>query len=195
MAVKTDKDFDLSDIDLIDEFLAGREAAFNEIVYRYSGKVLTLCTYFIKDREQAYDLSQEVFIKLYKSLGKFRRESRFSTWVHTVAVNTCKNKLTFWKRISLWRTRYESDPIVEKNADNPDMEVFRNERQRIVRQEIQNLPEKQREIILLKDIQDCSYEEIAIILDISQGTVKSRLHRAREALAIKLEQVLGKEFW
>ena len=189
------KQLDVTDLELIDEFLSGREGAFNELVSRYSGKVLTLCMYFLKDREQAYDMSQEVFLKLYKSLGNFRRESRFSTWVHTIAVNTCKNKLTFWKRLSLWRTRYEADPLILGVGDEPEKEVFRNERQRIVREEISLLPEKQREIILLKDIQDCSYEEIATILDISQGTVKSRLHRAREALAVRLEQTLGKEFW
>jgi RNA polymerase sigma-70 factor (ECF subfamily) len=189
------KEYELTDLELIDEFLAGREGAFNELVSRYSGKVLTMCMYFLKDRDQAYDMSQEVFLKVYRSLGKFRRESRFSTWIHTIAVNTCKNKLTFWKRISLWRTKYEADPLITGVADEPEKEVFRNERQRLVREEIYNLPEKHREIILLKDIQSCSYDEIAQILGITQGTVKSRLHRAREALAVKLEQSLGKDFW
>ena len=110
-------------------------------------------------------------------------------------MNTCKNKLTFWKRINLWRTRYEVDPLIDKIADGADKEVFKNDRQRMVQQAIHQLPQKQKEIILLKDIQSCSYDEISTILGISPGTVKSRLHRAREALAVKLEQVLGKEFW
>ena len=190
-----DRHEEISDLELVDEFKAGKEWAFNELVRRYSTKVLTLCTYYLKDKEQAYDVSQEVFIKIYRALERFRGASKLSTWIHTIAINTCKNKLSFWKRLTTWKKKYDEDPLVQKPANGPEDEVFRNERQQIVRREIAALPEIHRAIILLKDIQGCSYEEIGRILDITPGTVKSRLHRARDALAKRLEAVLGEDVW
>ncbi len=186
---------EINDLELIEEFKAGKEWAFNELVRRYSAKVLTLCTYYLKDREQAYDVSQEVFIKIYRALDRFRGASKLSTWIHTIAINTCKNKLSFWKRLTTWKKKFDEDPLTSRPADGPEDEVFRNERQQIVRREIAALPEIHRDIILLKDIQGCSYEEIGQILDITPGTVKSRLHRARDALAKRLEVVLGEDVW
>ena len=186
---------EISDLELVEEFKAGKEWAFNELVRRYSTKVLTLCTYYLKDKEQAYDVSQEVFIKIYRALERFRGASKLSTWIHTIAINTCKNKLSFWKRLTTWKKKYDEDPLVQRPANGPEDEVFRNERQQIVRREIAALPEIHRAIILLKDIQGCSYEEIGRILDITPGTVKSRLHRARDALAKRLEAVLGEDVW
>lgn len=190
-----DRHEEISDLELVDEFKAGKEWAFNELVRRYSTKVLTLCTYYLKDKEQAYDVSQEVFIKIYRALERFRGASKLSTWIHTIAINTCKNKLSFWKRLTTWKKKYDEDPLVQRPANGPEDEVFRNERQQIVRREIAALPEIHRAIILLKDIQGCSYEEIGRILDITPGTVKSRLHRARDALAKRLEAVLGEDVW
>jgi len=191
----TDGHDHISDVELIEAFKAGKEWAFNELVRRYSGKVLTLCTYYLKDRDGAYDVSQEVFIKIYRALAGFRGAAKLSTWIHTIAINTCKNKLSFWKRLTSGKKRYDEDPIVPRRTEGPEDEACRNERQRVVRREIAALPSIHRDIIVLKDIQGCSYEEVGQILDITPGTVKSRLHRAREALAKRLEVVLGQDGW
>ena len=187
MEDSVEREVEFSDAELVDEFKAGKEWAFNELLRRHSKKILTLCTYYLKDADQAYDVSQEVFIKVYRSLGKF------STWLHTIAVNTCKNKLSFWKRMKFWKQKFEVDPLSSRLPREPDFEVFQGERQRLVREEIASLADIHRQVILLKDIQGLSYEEICQILNISQGTLKSRLHRAREALAKRLTIVLGED--
>lgn len=174
---------DLADETLVDEFRAGREWAYNELVRRYSGKVLTLCTGFLRDREQAYDASQEVFLKIYRALPGFRGASKLSTWIHTIAINTCKNRVSFWRRLLAGRRGYDADPLVRRVHAAPDEDVLRSERARAVREAIGSLPVLHREIIVLKDLQGCSYEDIGRILGLTAGTVKSRLHRAREALS------------
>jgi len=180
-----------SDMELVEAFKEGREWAFNEVVRRYSSKVLTLCSYFLRDQDQAQDVAQDVFLKMYRALARFRGASKLSTWVHTISVNTCKNRLSFWKRFYSFRKRYEEDPLTKKRDDGPEQEVFRNERACLVREAIASLPAIHREILILKDIQGCSYEEIREVLGVSAGTVKSRLHRARDALGDRLRGVLG----
>ncbi|MBI2944816.1 MAG: sigma-70 family RNA polymerase sigma factor [Candidatus Wallbacteria bacterium] len=176
-----------SDVELVEQFKAGDEQAYNEIVRRYSSKVLTLCGYYLKDSDEAYDLSQEVFLKLYRGLKDFRGEAKLSTWIHTVAINACKNRLSSLRRLFFRRKGYDADPERRRQAPGPDEMVLRTERRAAVLEEIRKLPEKFREIIILKDIQDTSYESIAKILDINDGTVKSRLHRARLALQERLK--------
>ncbi len=179
-----------SDLDLVDRFKTGDEAAFNMIVHRYSAKILTLATYFLKDAEEAYDVAQEVFMKIHRSLQGFRGDSKLSTWIHTIGVNACKNKLAFWKRLTVRRKEYEQSDEVLRFVQGPDDEVEAGERARLVREQILALPEKFRVVIILKDLKGLQYEEIARILDVQEGTVKSRLHRAREALAAKLAPIL-----
>lgn len=178
------------DLELVRRFNEGDEAAFNMIVHRYSSKILTLCTYFLKKEEEAYDVAQEVFMKVHRSLERFRGDSKLSTWMHTIAVNTCKNRLSFWKRLLARRKEYEASQDVLRVPWGPEDEVERSERARLVREQILALPEKYRLVVILKDLKGLPYEEIAQILDIREGTVKSRLHRAREQLAARLSPML-----
>lgn len=181
------------DLALVERFKAGDKAAFEELVSRYSQKVLTLATYFLKDSEEAYDVAQEVFLKMHRSLHKFRGDSKLSTWIHTIGVNTCKNKLSFWKRLTMRRRQYEEARKVLEAPWTPQDEAEASERVRLIREHILALPENFRLVLILKDLKGYSYEEIAEVLNLRQGTVKSRLHRAREALAARLGPILRNE--
>lgn len=184
-----DSEPQIEDQVLVERFKRGDEAAFSMIVQRYSGKILSMASYFLKDSEEAYDVAQEVFVKMHRSLHKFRGDSKLSTWIHTIAANTCKNKLSFWKRITTRRREYEKAAKVFYQPWTPHDEAEQSERVRIIRENIFALPEKYRMVIILKDLRGHSYQEIADILEIQEGTVKSRLHRAREALAAKLAPI------
>jgi RNA polymerase sigma-70 factor (ECF subfamily) len=177
------------DLALVDRFKNGDEMAFNLIVDRYSGKILSMASYFLKNSDDAYDVAQEVFVKIHRSLHKFRGDSKLSTWIHTIAANTCKNKLSFWKRLATRKREYEKAQKVFYQPWTPHDEVEQSERVRIIRENILALPEKYRMVILLKDLRGFSYEEIARMLQIQEGTVKSRLHRAREKLAGRLAPI------
>ena len=187
--VDVDVDDVVTDATLVERFKAGDETAFNVIVQRYSTKVLKLSVYFLKDHNEAHDVSQEVFVKIHRSLAKFRGDSKLSTWIHTIAANCCKNKLSFWKRVTTRRKRYEEAKKVFYEPWTPHDEAEQSERVRIIRENILSLPEKYRMVVILKDLKGLSYEEIAAALDIQEGTVKSRLHRAREKLARKLAPI------
>lgn len=177
-----------SDHDLVERFKRGEEPAFDEIVRRYSSKVITICSYFLKDAHEAYDVSQEVFIKIHRGLSSFREEAKLSTWIHTIAINTCKNQMGFFRRWFSKRADIDEETMIKSTAPGPEDDAVSRERERILKDEIQKLPGKFKEIVILKDIEERSYEEIGAMLSINQGTVKSRLHRAREALAERLRR-------
>lgn len=187
--VEADVDDVVTDATLVERFKAGDETAFNLIVHRYSAKILKLSVYFLKDHNEAHDVAQEVFVKIHRSLARFRGDSKLSTWIHTIAANCCKNKLSFWKRLTTRRKEYEEAEKVFYEPWTPHDEAEQTERVRIIRQNILSLPEKYRLVVILKDLKGLSYEEIAAALDIQEGTVKSRLHRAREKLAQKLAPI------
>lgn len=180
---------EVDDLALVERFKNGDETAFNGIVNRYSSKILSLAAYFLKDSEEAFDVAQEVFVKIHRSLHRFRGDSKLSTWIHTIAANTCKNRLSFWKRLTLRRKEYEKAAQVFYEPWTPHDEAEQSERVRIIRENILALPEKYRLVVILKDLQGLSYEEIAKVLEIQEGTVKSRLHRAREQLAARLAPI------
>lgn len=183
------EDTDADDLTLVDRFRNGDEMAFNLLVDRYAGKILSMATYFLKSSEDAHDVAQEVFVKIHRSLHKFRGDSKLSTWIHTIAVNTCKNKLSFWKRLTTRKREFEKAQRVFYEPWTPHDEAEQSERVRIIRENILALPEKYRLVLILKDLRGVPYEEIARILDVQEGTVKSRLHRAREKLAARLAPI------
>ena len=177
-----------TDHELVRRFKNGDQRAFDEVVMRYSSKVLTICAYYLKDSNEAYDVSQEVFLKIHRGLPQFREEAKLSTWIHTIAINTCKNQMGFFKRWFARRTGIDEEMMIRDPGPGPDEGVEARERDRILKDEIAKLPGKFKEIVILKDIEERSYEEIGAMLEINQGTVKSRLHRAREALAERLRR-------
>jgi len=187
------------DAELVSRFKTGDSAAFTSIVERYQDRVYTQCLRWLGDKALAEEVAQDVFLALYRSLERFRGEARLSTWIYRVVVNHCKNKRLYRNRRHMDRHeplegtprgKDDDGPVRQIASEGPgtDNETWRSEAEVIVHDGLQRLDPEQRQIILLRDIQDLSYEEISGILDLPRGTVKSRLHRARAALASVLSE-------
>ncbi len=190
----------LKDSALIKAFQAGDPAVFDELVHRHKDSVFNLCYRFLGDHQEANDSAQEIFIKVYRSLKKFRFKSSFSTWLYRIAVNTCKNRIKSLEYRLKKRTKrldnHEmgtgsnlSDELVDE-SQSPMLELEKKERSRIVQQAISTLSETKRSVILLRDIEGLTYDEIADVTGLNLGTVKSKLARARADLRNRLRGVI-----
>jgi RNA polymerase sigma-70 factor (ECF subfamily) len=169
------------------------ERAFQEVVRLYQHKVFNLVLRMIGNREEAEDLAQEVFVTVFKSIDTFRGESKFSTWLYRIAANHCKNRLKY-----LGRRSYKATAALDEQAerelqaaqpsamtphiDGPEKVLEGRQLERLVQEGISLLDEEHRMLIVFRDVEDLSYQEIAQITGLPEGTVKSRLHRARMAL-------------
>jgi RNA polymerase sigma-70 factor (ECF subfamily) len=175
--------------DLVRRCKEGDEEAFGVLVKKYKTKVYHLAYSLSHDAQAADDLAQEVFIKAYYALDKFREKSEFGTWIYRITINHCRDFLRKRNRM----TQIPLENVIGKISAQEDetlpeeKEQEKAQRRKVVHTAIQALPDKYRVILSLRDIQDFSYSEIAKILDISPGTVDSRLHRARKMLRKKLE--------
>lgn len=182
-----------SEWELIQQAKAGDRDAFAALVTEYETKIYHLALRYLSDREDAMDASQEVFLRVFRFLPGFQEESGFSTWIYRIAVNVCKDMLS--RRTRQRETSLEIDGEEDRYSMElpderyqPERVAEQRERKRLLAQAIQSLPEPQRMMILLRDVQGLSYDEIAQILSLEPGTVKSRLFRARDALRKKLLQ-------
>jgi RNA polymerase sigma-70 factor (ECF subfamily) len=167
---------------LIDRYLAGDADAFAVLVRRYEGRVYGLCLRVLGDADDAADAAQDALITVARKLGSFRGEARFSTWLHRVTMNVCYDHLRDAKRRPVVRRLLDDGPNTDLGdpvADHAD-EVAGT---RDVAAALAKVPEDFRVALVLADVQDLAYEEIARILDVPVGTVKSRVHRGRLALA------------
>lgn len=172
------------------------QRAFDALVLKYQNRVFNLCYRYLGNYEEANDCAQETFVKVYRSIGKFRQESSFATWLYRIAVNTCKNKLTsleyrYKKKtisLDLPGTNSENDcPLeVRDDSSNAAFEIEKREKEQLIQLSIDSLPTDQRSVVLLRDIEGLSYEQIAKVTGFNLGTVKSKLSRARVALQEKL---------
>lgn len=175
---------------LIRGFLNGRERDFDTLVTRYRDMIFNLCINITGDYDEAVDCSQEVFIKMYKNLNRFEFRSALSTWLYSIALNTCRNMLS-----SSYRKRkgsfdgFEEIHAAGKDSD-PDFIFERSEGEIAVRKAIAALPEEERILIVMRDLEEKSYEEITEITGIKTGTVKSRISRGRHRLRGLLEGVI-----
>jgi RNA polymerase sigma-70 factor (ECF subfamily) len=182
---------------LIARLRRGDPAAFETLVRTHQDRVYDFCVRMLADREEAFDLTQEIFISIHKHLDKFRADAKLTTWIYRIARNHCLNRLKYLKR----RGRGRSDEYGESNelsiseamggSARPDDAVSARKDRELVHRAIQELDEDQRALVVLRDVEGLSYEEIMDITELPEGTVKSRLHRAREKLAgilMKLEQ-------
>jgi RNA polymerase sigma-70 factor, ECF subfamily len=182
---------DSDDIQVIEKVLAGDVDAFSVIIEKYKDKTFNYVYSQIKDYDEAMDITQEIFIMTIEALRSFRRESKFSTWFYSIMVNYCKNyrkKNSRYNLVSINSSRGEEeyDMQLPDERENPENEVIMNDSLRIVKDEIGMLPDDYREILLLRDIEGLSYNEIAEILKISLSNVKVRIHRGREFLKNRL---------
>lgn len=173
----------------------GDEEAFVVLVKRYKTKVFNMAYSFTRDRETADDLAQEVFIKVYYALEKFKFKSGFGTWLYRISINHIKDYLRKHAR-----ERHISFETLGREPSLSEDEITKKEkaqetadRKKLLYQAMRSLPEKHQVILTLRDIQGHSYEEIAGILKLSPGTVDSRLHRARKILRKKIAPFLSQE--
>jgi RNA polymerase sigma-70 factor (ECF subfamily) len=180
------------DVDLVRRARAGDEGAYEELVRNHQRRTFNVAYRMLGDYDEALDLTQEVFIQAHRALGQYRGEARFGSWLLTIAVNQCRNRLKHWKRRAHWRHESLSDPIGEEGSELrrelPDAapssleQLEGRQLEEMVREAMKDVDGEYREVLVLRELQDVAYEEIARILAVPVGTVKSRLHRGREQL-------------
>jgi len=176
-----------TDEELILMFQSDDVEAFNEIVFRYKNKVVNFLYRYTGDRDEAEDLAQDTFIKVFRSKHLYKEIAKFSTWFYTIAVNTAKTNAKKKSRMSTISIS-DFDPENEKDFDLKDTNLTPEENANAgienyyIQQAINSLDEDFRNIIILRDIQDLDYEEIVTITGLPMGTVKSRINRGREFL-------------
>ncbi len=188
------------DGELVKAFQAGDKAAFDKLVLKHKDKLFNICYWFLGDKQEANDSAQDVFIKIYRSLKKFRLESAFSTWLYRIASNTCKNRLKSLehrqKKKMVWLDNpgdldnREHSVKIQAESPSPMLELEKKERMMLIQKAIGLLPAEQRTVVVLRDIEGLSYEEVTNITGFNLGTVKSRLSRARLELRKKLTGII-----
>jgi RNA polymerase sigma-70 factor (ECF subfamily) len=169
------------------------EQAFNEIVRLYGDKVFSLVYRMIGSRAEADDIAQEVFITVFKTIETFRGEAKFSTWLLRIAANQSKNRLKYLARRATEPEELDGGGAREASSvphvvplsgqvDGPDVLAEAAELDSLLQRGIEQLDEEQRLLVILRDVEEMSYQEIGEITGLPEGTIKSRLHRARMAL-------------
>ena len=184
------------DSSLIRSFQKGNRESFDLLVMRYQDRIFNICHRFLGDHQEAEDLSQDIFVKVFRSLGRFRFESSFYTWLYRIAVNSCKNRVRSssfkkaGKNLSLDHDLGTELAGKGDEKDNPSVYLEKKEQSRKIQEALNDLHPGQRAMIILRDIEGMSYEEIAGVTGKRLGTVKSGLSRARLMLNKRLEGVL-----
>jgi RNA polymerase sigma-70 factor (ECF subfamily) len=181
--------------ELIERLKRHDEAAFNTFVLRYQERVFRLLLRMLGDRAEAEDLAQEVFISIFKAIDGFRGDSQLSTWVYRVAANHCRNRLKYLTRrrrkmTEAYDEQSEEATVVPgaERPDAPDQLLEAQQTEHFLQAGLLTLDEEQRELIVLREVEHLSYDEIMAITGLPEGTVKSRLHRARAALREHIEK-------
>ena len=182
------------DLPLIDRFKGGDQSAFEELVLKYQDRIYNLCRHMLGNTHEAEDAAQDTFLKAYQKLKDFKPEASLYTWLYRIAVNTCLDykKRPFFE--SLFRKSDEDEEyILEPLSDEPSPEKLYESKQLglALRKSLGKLSPKLKTVIILKEIEGLSYEEIVDILEISIGTVKSRISRAREELKEMMKNYIG----
>ncbi len=176
----------LADVDLVKTAIAGREASFEELVRRYQRPIAAYVYRMVGDYDAALDLTQEVFIKVYNSLARYRSEFKFSTWIYKIAHNAAIDHLRRYAvrehAVSTGFDAERREMSIEGRRPTPEQESERKERRSEVELVVELLPRAYRELIVLRHSHDLSYDEIAEVTGLPLGTVKNRLFRAREAM-------------
>ncbi|MBW2095235.1 MAG: sigma-70 family RNA polymerase sigma factor [Deltaproteobacteria bacterium] len=188
------------DMQWVRDFKAGDRSAFDKIMLKHKDRVFSLCYRFLGDFQEANDSAQETFVKVFTSLKRFRAESSFSTWLYRIAANTCKNRL----KSSPFKHRKRMVPLhdpVNGKSNNPGANIrdegptpngalLAKEKMMLIQEGIDSLPEGQKSVIILRDVEGLSYDEVSTITGYPLGTVKSKLARARLALRDRLRGVI-----
>jgi RNA polymerase sigma-70 factor (ECF subfamily) len=173
----------------LDRLRAGDAPAFEELVMTYQHRVFGVALRMLGSRAEAEDVAQEAFVRAYRALGAFRGDAKLSTWLYAITSRLCLNRLASGER----RMARQGEGALLRLSDagpRPDAALERRELETALGRAIAELPEDRRIVVVLRDIEGLSYEEIAQVLELELGTVRSRLHRARAELKEKLERFL-----
>ncbi|MFC1736591.1 RNA polymerase sigma factor [Candidatus Hydrogenedentota bacterium] len=175
----------------------GQADAFEKLVVKYEKQIFAFCMRMIGSRDDAADLTQEVFLRAYKSIKSYKPKAKFSTWLYTIARNQCYNftrdRSTRRKHVMDGQLLGEDeavDPVVPDAAKSPEHNARMGEYAELIRRALNDLSEEHRAVILLREYQGMSYEEMSKVLGIRTGTIKSRLARARQNMQKALEPLL-----
>ncbi|HEU4795701.1 MAG TPA: sigma-70 family RNA polymerase sigma factor [Pyrinomonadaceae bacterium] len=188
----------LIEAQFIERLKRGDAAAFETLVNERSGEIYGLLYRLTESSEEARDLTQETFLRAFQSIGHFRGESDLRTWIYRIAINQARNRWRWWRRrrrdatVSIDAPQLNGQPsligtLKADNGNDPERETLAHEREHALRKALVSLKRVYREAVVLRDIEGFAYEEIAVALDVSVGTVKSRLARGRQELRRKLE--------
>jgi RNA polymerase sigma-70 factor (ECF subfamily) len=181
-----------TDKELVKRVQKGDKGAFDLLVLKYEQKIVNLVMRYVRDPEQALDITQEAFIKAYRALPRFRGDSAFYTWMYRIAVNTAKNYLAAQRRRPMDVELDMQDPEQYglharlKETDTPEAVTLGQELKETLERAIESLPEDLKTAIILRELDGMSYEEIAQTMDCPVGTVRSRIFRARDAIGKKV---------
>jgi RNA polymerase sigma-70 factor (ECF subfamily) len=186
------------DQQLVERAQRGDKRAFELLVIKYQRKLARLLSRFIRDAGEIEDVTQEAFIKAYRALPSFRGDSAFYTWLYRIGINTAKNYLVAMGRRAPTSTEFDSEDAETfedgdqlRDVNTPEAELLSKEIAQTVNDTMDQLPEELRTAITLREIEGLSYEDIAAFMNCPIGTVRSRIFRAREAIAEKLRPLLG----
>ena len=184
--------------DVIESCKAGDQRAFAEIVLQSQKKVFNIAYRMLGNSEEAKDLAQEVFVSVFNSIKDLRDEIKFDSWLTRITLNHCRNRWKHLKRRQYFNSDSLDDPVemeegdvpraVYDPSDNPETLYEKKMIQELVQRGLQKLKEDQRELLVLRDLQGFSYEEMCELLGLPEGTIKSKLHRARMDLKQVLER-------
>ena len=179
---------------LIQRCAAGDDAAFADLVAEHQRMVVQLAMNLLGDRDEALDLSQEVFLRVFRTIDRFRGQSSLRTWIYRIAVNQARNRHRFWRRrhradqVSLDDHVAAHGELVSSGQPTPERALAQKELAARLQSALNSLPFDQRTAIVLREVDGLSYDEIAFSLGVAIGTVKSRLTRARQALRVALRE-------
>lgn len=181
-----------TDAQLVRRVQKGDKGAFDLLVLKYQHKIVSLVMRYVRDPDQALDITQDAFLKAYRALPRFRGDAAFYTWMYRIAVNTAKNYLASQRRRPLEVELDMQDPeqfelhAKLKETDTPEGVTLSNELHETVERAIATLPDDLRTAIVLRELDGMSYEEIAETMECPVGTVRSRIFRARDAIGKKI---------
>jgi RNA polymerase sigma-70 factor, ECF subfamily len=194
-----------SEAQFVARLVARDESAFTELIVAYERRVFALVFRMLGRRDEAEDLAQEVFVQVFKAIDQFRGDSKLSTWIYRIAVNLCKNRTKYLSRRHAG-DQEDVDAMAERvpfsqakgvsvgDVSRPDELVEGMQMELVVKRAIAELEAEFREVLILRDVEDLSYEEIAAVTGLPDGTVKSRIHRARTQLKLLVERAMGEKF-